>query len=146
MSGAPGVLLDKLVHLQRPNSRDLEANLHLTADDSTPTRGLLALVNPTAAPIARTLVLPLWYAGLKPGAIVHVGVLSIGGEKNGTDAHRVFLAGESGVDSRHVVGSNAKGGCTDIVVTARVGAASYGVLELSLAPEELTATATAPAR
>ena len=70
-SGASGLLGASLLHLRRPDSRSLEAVLHVTADASAPSRALLALVNPTARALpAERLVVPLYYTGLAPSATV----------------------------------------------------------------------------
>ena len=75
-SGAPGVLLaTRTVHLHRPDSRSLEAVVHLSADDSAPTRALVSLFNPTRRTLRQNVSVPLYYAGLAPGVEVRVAQL-----------------------------------------------------------------------
>jgi hypothetical protein len=131
-AGAPGVLLDKLIHLQRPDSRNLEANLHVTADPTMPVRALLAIVNPTNVSISESLTLPLWYADMKPNDRVNIEKVTIDGEKSTADAHRAQLLGDK---SKYVVGGGGAG-FTDVVVQLEVAPNSYGVFAVSLQAQQ----------
>ena len=112
-SGAAGVLGASLLHLRRPDSRSLEAVLHVTADVSMPSRALLALANPTPNPTpSERLVLPLYYAGLGPGAAVKVERVDLSAG-NPTAAHKTH---PSVPPQRHVVGGDKGAGPTDIVL------------------------------
>ena len=133
-SGAAGVLAASLLHLRRPDSRSLEAVLHVTADASLPSRALLALANPTPKPTpTERLVLPLYYAGLGPGAVVKVTRVDLsaglthpttvvhdsGGRKQQQKqpppqpSHPTH---PSAAPQRHVVGGDQGAGPTDIVL------------------------------
>ncbi len=52
-----------IIHLRRPDGRDYDAILH--ADPSAEEKGLLMVYNPLNEPITRTLVVDLYYTGLK---------------------------------------------------------------------------------
>jgi hypothetical protein len=69
-SGAPGLLTSTLIHVHRPDSRSLEAVVHVTADTSAPERAMAVFINPTAKDVSRNCTLPLYYAGLAPGTAV----------------------------------------------------------------------------
>ncbi len=56
------ILESDVVHVRRPDGRDLDALLHVNPALATP--GLLVVHNPTDRPIARTLAVDLYYTGL----------------------------------------------------------------------------------
>ena len=76
-SGAPGLLVAKMIHLRRPSARALEAAVHVSADPSTPERALVALINPTRRTLSAKLAVPLWYTGLPPGSTLHLAPLNL---------------------------------------------------------------------
>jgi len=135
---APGLLLDKMIHLLRPTSRSLEAVLHVTADDSTPTRGLLSVVNPTNTTLAANITLPLYYANIRPGDVVTLASLVIEGEKAAVDAHRCSILGG---DREHIVGSDGAG-FTGAVAALKVQPSSYCVIVVTLQPRTHDAVKT----
>ena len=57
-----------MIHLRRADGRDLDAVLHV--DPFGEERALLVVYNPTAAPVQRTLEVPLYYAGLDEATLV----------------------------------------------------------------------------
>jgi hypothetical protein len=58
------------VPLRRPDGRDWDGLLHVDPDPAVSERALAAFYNPLDAPVARTLRLPLRYAGLSGAARV----------------------------------------------------------------------------
>ncbi|MBV8254041.1 MAG: alpha-galactosidase [Chitinophaga sp.] len=56
------ILNADILHLRRPDGRDWDGILHISA--ALPQKGLAMLYNPTAAPITREIALPLYYSGL----------------------------------------------------------------------------------
>lgn len=133
-SGAAGLLIADLIHIARPDSRHLEAVVHVTADASAPSRALLALVNPPEQTIQENVTVPLYYAGIVPGTTVTVQVLNI--SSSGAAVHGTSAAGAT---TSAVVGADARAGYTDIVVSAVVPASGYMAVLVSTA----SATATA---
>jgi len=65
------ILNADVIHIRRPDGRDLDAVLH--ADPALPRKGLLLVFNPTEAEIARPLTVPLYYTGLTDTARVREG-------------------------------------------------------------------------
>jgi len=99
-SGRAGVLVDKLLHLRRPDSRSLEAVAHLTSDDSDATRAILSVVNPTPAATSAALELPLYYAGIAQGsrvALRGIDLASPSGRAAPTAAREEHVVGAEGV-------------------------------------------------
>ena len=124
-SGASGLLGASLLHLRRPDSRSLEAVLHVTADASAPSRALLALVNPTARALpAERLVVPLYYAGLAPGATVTVAAVDLGNGRG---------LGVPAAPQQHVLGADKGAGPTDIVLEVSLPPRSYAAYLVSVA-------------
>lgn len=68
-----GILSADMVHVSRPSGRGLEVIVHVNAS-ATPDepRAMANLFNPTEATIKRTVELPLYYAGVAPGASVEL--------------------------------------------------------------------------
>jgi len=79
LSGASGLLVSKLIHIYRPDSRHLEAVLHATSDNSTSDRAMLVIVNPTQQPLVDDISVDLYYTGLRPGSTVTVSQLNLSG-------------------------------------------------------------------
>jgi hypothetical protein len=110
------------LHLSRPTSRSLEAVVHVDADAAAPVRALLAVVNPTGVAQAATVAVPLYYAGLAPGARVNVSTVS---PANGSGtAAPVFIR-------TAVVG--VQGAFTDVPVAVDVPARAYSLFILEVA-------------
>jgi hypothetical protein len=65
------ILDSDIIHLRRPNGRDLDGILHV--NPSGKTRGLAVFYNPTGRLIKKTVELPLYYAGLKDAALIREG-------------------------------------------------------------------------
>jgi len=63
-----GILEADLIHVRRPDGRDLDCILH--ADPRRKEKGLAMVYNPTAREIERPLTLPLYYTGLSETARV----------------------------------------------------------------------------
>ena len=63
-SGNAGLLLSDLVHVHRPDSRSIEAVVHVTTDGSASARALASFVNPTEGVIHANISLPLYSLGL----------------------------------------------------------------------------------
>ena len=63
-SGNAGLLLSDLVHVHRPDSRSIEAVVHVTTDGSASARALASFVNPTEGVIQANISLPLYALGL----------------------------------------------------------------------------------
>jgi hypothetical protein len=63
-SGNAGLLLSDLVHVHRPDSRSIEAVVHVTTDGSASARALASFVNPTEGVIHANISLPLYALGL----------------------------------------------------------------------------------
>jgi len=120
-SGASGLLVANLVHLLRPDSRHIEAVVHLSADDSAPERALASFVNPTNGTLTANITIPLYYTGLKPGTTV--------------TTTRSITTGSSvdfnGAVSEHVIGADGAG-FTDIVVPVQLPASSQAMLLVSI--------------
>jgi hypothetical protein len=57
------ILDSDLVHVRRANGRDVDVLLH--ANPQVKTRGLAMVYNPLDEPVRRTLLLPLYYTGLR---------------------------------------------------------------------------------
>jgi hypothetical protein len=128
-SGSAGVLTSTMVHIARPDSRSLEAVVHLTSDESTRTRGLLAVINPTARNLTRALSVPLYYSGLGPGttvSLVAVDFESLGSAK-AAEAPRAWEGGEG---ESYTLGEGC--GFTDILVPVSVPANSYAAYLVQL--------------
>lgn len=64
------ILESDVVPLRRPDGRDWDGLLHVDPDPAARERALAALYNPLEAPLARTLSLPLRWAGLSGAAQV----------------------------------------------------------------------------
>jgi hypothetical protein len=64
------ILESDIVHIRRPDGRDYDGFLHV--NPALAERGLAVFHNPLATPIARTVRLPLYYAGLTAGAKVRI--------------------------------------------------------------------------
>ncbi|MBP1767703.1 MAG: hypothetical protein H6P98_1818 [Candidatus Aminicenantes bacterium] len=62
------ILDSDIIHLRRPDGRDLDGILHV--DPGGKPRGLAVLYNPTGQMIAKTIELPLYYAGLTDAALI----------------------------------------------------------------------------
>ena len=60
------ILESDVVHLRRPDGRDIDGLLHVNAQLET--RGLAMLYNPLAQEVVRQLRLPLYYTGLRTRA------------------------------------------------------------------------------
>ena len=65
------ILNSDVIHIRRPDGRDLDAVLH--ANPALPQKGFLLVFNPTDAEIARPLAVPLYYTGLTDTARVREG-------------------------------------------------------------------------
>jgi hypothetical protein len=106
-----------MVHLLRPSGRGLEAVAHVTSDTSAPERALLCLINPTGSPVRTNVTLPLYYAGLPPGARVTVRRVPVGLAAAAAAAAGVAAAEGQAArprDETHVVGADGAG-FTDVV-------------------------------
>ncbi len=62
------ILDSDVIHLRRPDGRDLDAMLHV--NPRLEERAFLSVYNPTDEPVAQTLRVPLYYAGLTDAATV----------------------------------------------------------------------------
>jgi hypothetical protein len=62
------ILDSDLIHLRRPDGRDLDGLLHVNAKAKP--RGLAVLYNPTGRLIEKTIELPLYYTGLTDVALI----------------------------------------------------------------------------
>jgi hypothetical protein len=60
------VLDADIIHLRRPDGRDWDGILHVNPAGKE--KGLIMLYNPLAQPVTRTLMIPLYYAGLSDSA------------------------------------------------------------------------------
>ena len=58
------------LHVGRPTSRQVEATAHFDASPGAEERVLVSLLNPSPAALAGDVDVPLYYAGLAPGAAV----------------------------------------------------------------------------
>jgi len=65
------ILESDVLHLRRADGRDWDGLLHV--NPRLDERALLAVFNPTAEPIERTIPVPLYYAGLEGGCLMEVG-------------------------------------------------------------------------
>lgn len=65
------ILNADIVHLRRPDGRDWDGILHV--DPTLPEKGLAMLYNPLPEAIERTIVLPLYYTGIRGKACVQIG-------------------------------------------------------------------------
>jgi hypothetical protein len=65
------ILDSDIVHVRRPDGRDLDAILHV--NPSLKTRGLAMVYNPLLQAVKKSIVLPLYYTGLKDTARIRVG-------------------------------------------------------------------------
>ena len=65
------ILESDVIHLRRADGRDWDGILHVNPALKTP--ALAMLYNPLEAPITRTILIPLHYAGLRAKATVRVG-------------------------------------------------------------------------
>ncbi|OYU65999.1 MAG: alpha-galactosidase [Cytophagaceae bacterium BCCC1] len=62
------ILNSDLIHLRRADGRDWDGFLHV--NPSSKQKGFLMVFNPTAEPITRKIIIPLYYTGLESKAIV----------------------------------------------------------------------------
>lgn len=62
------ILNSDLIHLRRADGRDWDGFLHV--NPSSKQKGFLMVFNPTAEPITRKVIIPLYYTGLESKAIV----------------------------------------------------------------------------
>jgi len=65
------ILDSDIIHLRRPDGRDLDGVLHVNPAGKP--RGLAVLYNPTGRLIEKTIELPLYYTGLKDAALIREG-------------------------------------------------------------------------
>ena len=65
------ILNSDVIHIRRPDGRDLDAVLH--ANPALREKGFLLVFNPTDAEIARPLAVPLYYTGLTDTARIREG-------------------------------------------------------------------------
>ncbi len=65
------ILDSDIVHVRRPDGRDLDAILHV--NPALKTRGLAMVYNPLTTPVKKAIELPLYYTGLTDTARVRVG-------------------------------------------------------------------------
>jgi hypothetical protein len=56
------ILESDIIHLRRPDARDLDAILHV--NPRLATKGFAIIYNPLDVPVTRTLTFPLYYTGL----------------------------------------------------------------------------------
>ncbi|MEN9362334.1 MAG: hypothetical protein RL095_3869 [Verrucomicrobiota bacterium] len=64
------ILESDLIHLRRADGRDLDYMLHVNPD--LPTKGFLAVFNPTEGELERDILVPLHYAGLSGQAAARI--------------------------------------------------------------------------
>jgi lysophospholipase L1-like esterase len=64
------ILLSPIVHVRRPDGRDLDCMMHVNA--ALPEKGLAFVWNPTDKPIIRAVQLPLYYTGIAHEAEISV--------------------------------------------------------------------------
>ena len=115
------ILTAKLVHLQRPNSRDIESVLHVAMTPQNEILALLSLINPSRTKtITQKMVIPLYYTGLGPGNKVLLETLNVSSSLRA-------IHHDSKATEMHFVGEEG-GGYTDIVVDVILPPASYTVL------------------
>lgn len=62
------ILNSDIIHLRRADGRDWDGILHVNPELKQ--KGLIMLYNPTAAPLTRTIKLPLYYTGLVNSAMI----------------------------------------------------------------------------
>ena len=65
------ILDSDIIHLRRPDGRDLDGVLHVNPGGKP--RGLAVLYNPTGRLIQKTIEIPLYYTGLKDAALIREG-------------------------------------------------------------------------
>ena len=111
-SGASGLLAADIVHIQRPDSRHMEAVVHVTADTSAIDRAMVALVNPTKGVLTADITVPLYYTGIPYGTKVKVT------ESVSTQTSVEF----TGDVQLHSVGENGEADFTDIILTVSLEA------------------------
>jgi hypothetical protein len=63
------ILESDLIHLRRPDGRDWDGWLHVSAH--LPERALAMLYNPLEEPVQRRINVPLYYSGLTDRAVLH---------------------------------------------------------------------------
>ena len=62
------ILNSDIIHLRKPDARDWDGIMHV--DPAGKEKALALFFNPTSEPMARTIVLPLYYTGLKDRAMI----------------------------------------------------------------------------
>jgi hypothetical protein len=80
------ILESDLIHVRRPDGRDIDCYLHLNA--TLKERGLCVVFNPLAEAAERTLTLPLYYTGLTD----HVRIREEDGEAKAYPLDREYRA------------------------------------------------------
>eukprot|EP00039_Didymoeca_costata_P012855 m.187247 g.187247 ORF g.187247 m.187247 type:complete len:783 (+) comp15603_c1_seq4:121-2469(+) len=119
-SGDSGLLTAKLIHVQRPDSRHMEAVAHVTADSSSRDRGMVAVFNSDLTrTLQQNLTVPLYYTGLAPGTALSVRQLNV---STATFTEKSIMNVTLGVNA----------GFTDIVLSVTLSPASYTAFLLSL--------------
>mmetsp|Transcript_45851 Transcript_45851/g.108169 ORF Transcript_45851/g.108169 Transcript_45851/m.108169 type:complete len:348 (-) Transcript_45851:42-1085(-) len=117
------VFLGHEIHLRRPDSRHIEATVHLSADNTTLPRALVALFNPTNMTLTDGVTVPLYYAGLTPGTTVVAQPVPMG---PGFDS-----ALHEGQAEKHVVGGDGEGPF-DVVLSVSLRPMSYSIVTLTV--------------
>ena len=102
------------LHLARPTSRSVEATAHVDASPAAGERALLSLFNPAGTPRQGALALPLYYAGLAPGAGVSVACTT----SPSAPLQWAFNA---------TVGADARGGVYDVMIPFALPPKSYAL-------------------
>ena len=119
------ILTGKILHLQRPDGRSIEAVLHVAdGEEDDRSVAILAMVYPgrsNASAISQRLRVPLYYTGLRPGTTVTVTPII------SSTNHGVALK-ES---TNHVLGGDEDAGFTDIVVNVTMAPHSYIAFAIS---------------
>ena len=108
------------LHLARPTSRSVEATAHVDASPGAHERALLSLFNPTPRALQGVVALPLYYAGLAPGAGVSVA------SAQGPVAAPAWAFNAT-------VGVDARGGVYDVMVPYSLPPRSYAMFVVTAA-------------
>lgn len=66
------ILTADLVHIKRADGQSIDGIVHVDAGAPNGDIGLAAFFNPTGEQLTTTIMLPLYYAGVKPGSTVNV--------------------------------------------------------------------------
>lgn len=86
------------LHLVRPSARSWEATAHVLADAGARERGFVTVYNPSAAAVADSVAVGMYYAGFAPGARVAVTPVRPGAPPGAPTVHTVGADGAAVYD------------------------------------------------